>query len=284
MGLREWGLAAILLASSVNGCKRPTVQEQQTGYVPTNEFTMDKAAEVPKTSYDRGVHLCKLAEKETDKKKRGDLYGDAFNHFEAARKFEGREYDALLRQADCLSNLGDMLEALKLADWALSMDVPKKSKSAGYNLKGAIGMRHNIPEMAAVCYTESIEQEDNPVARWNRYDATMRFAVTPDGIRLDLVDRSLEDVKKYTEFNKEEPDGYLAQFVIYTMKSGALKAQEKDAEALKELKEGYLQLRNAFIFIDKGKQPKRNIGMTIEQFRQVYDQLKQVPEIQPKEY
>jgi hypothetical protein len=164
------------------------------------------------------------------------------------------------------------------------MDVPAKSKAAGYNLKGAIATRHNLPEMAADCYTKSIEQEDNPVARWNRYDATMKSAVTPDGIRMDLLDRSIEDLKKYTELKKEEPDGYLAQFVLHTIKSGAYKSEEKHAEAFQELKTGYIRLRSAFMLIDQGKNPQRNIGMTIEQFRQAYDELRKVPELQPKEY
>ncbi|MEM3154814.1 MAG: hypothetical protein QW165_04610 [Candidatus Woesearchaeota archaeon] len=268
----EWVLTGTILLGS---CAKLEITEQEARLVE------DKPIE---TNYDIGIKLTKLAENEPDKKKRADLYANAFNNFEMARKFEGRQYDALLRQADCLSNLGEMLTAIELANQALAMDVPKKSKSAGYNVKGTIAMRHNLPEMAAECYTESIKHEDNPVARWNRYDATMRFAITPDGIRMDFIDRSLEDLKKYTEFKKEEPDGYLAQFILHSIKSRAYQSEEKDAEALNELKTGYLRLRSAIALIEQGKQPKRNIGMTIEQFRQAYDELKKVPELQPKEF
>ncbi len=257
MGLRELGLAAILLGA---GCAQPEVKTIEA-----------RLAE--DSYYNQGVKLMNKAETEADKKRQYDLYSAAFNTFEISRKNEGTEYDSLLRQADCVSRLGDFLESVKMVEGVIARCNTGELKANAYNLEGTIALRHKIPEFAIQCYTDSIKENDNPVARWNRFDTRLQLMKDGD-IRLDYLDSALEDAKKYSAFKPEEPDGYAAQYLIHAFRL-TVKAQhsELDINPEQELKASYEALKQVF---SKKTEFKRALFKDqADSLKTVYEALKQ---------
>jgi tetratricopeptide (TPR) repeat protein len=262
MGLREWGLAAIILGTA--GCSQPQETRLETRLADEDSY------------YERAVALLKQADKESDKKKREDLYANAFNIFEYSRKHEDKEYDCLLRQADCISHLGDYLESIKMVDDVIVRSDTAELKANAFNFKGNIALRHEFPEMAEQCYTQAIKLKDSHQSRWNRYEARMKQATrvydNALNIRPDFAKNALEDLDKCIEFKPEEPDAFLAKYLVYGVIATSIENKEEQEKVIEKM---YFSLKSFFTLVDKGREMQRESmkQIPLEPVRDTYKKL-----------
>jgi len=251
MGLRELGLAAILLSAA--GC----TQSQETR---VEAHIVDH--------YKRGMELEAIAEQQTDEQARKQLFKQALNEFELAQT--DKPIDSELKQAYCLSQLGDVVKAIDLADKVIRQE----PSNLAFYVRGLIKQHKGWHAMAISDFDKSIEIKDEALARCARYNSYMAFSVKVDEIIVDGVQKALTDINKYIEMKKEEPDGYLYRYTTLSALAYANQDKEKVREACESL-------GTAFKLIDSGKPlVHRDLQQAEQLFRSIYSQLQK--ELEPK--
>ncbi len=244
MSFREWGITALLLAS---GC---AVKEQQS----TQSNGIERAEKIPHVKiddYDIAMDLKNSAEIERNQYKRESLFKRALEQFKNAREHGTRPLDSLIQEADIHSLMGDQIKALDIADKYIQQN-PKSS--LGWFEKGIIDQRHGCHAYAVKNLTRAIELEDLPDTRWARCQSYLTLSITDKGNRIlpEHVKKALEDINKYVESRKEEPDGYFYKAAAQCMLEKATNNKPDSKEAYETFKQG-MQLFN------EGKELRRAV-------------------------
>lgn len=208
--------------------------------------------------YQRGLLLKNNAETETDKTQKIELFNSAGNHFYTAMLKRNRTYEAMIEYAYCLSQSGDFKQALEWIDKALTL----QETDTAYDTKGLICARHGFVSFAEENFTKAIEKKDTAQYRWHRFQVRLKVAQT----EIKYLDKSLEDIKKVTEFRPEEPEGYVFTAAVY----GSMMFAKQDASLARD---SYNALKKAITLIDAGNKTKLN-NREINELRMVYKSLK----------
>jgi tetratricopeptide (TPR) repeat protein len=254
MGLREWGLAAILLGSV--GCGTPKQETIEARMV---------------NHYQRGIELEQRAEAEQNELERKKIFATALLEFELSQP--DKPIDSKLKQAYCLSQLGETVKALDIADEVAA----EQPSSRAFYTRGLIKQKQGWHAMAIKDFDKAIELQDQPEARWARYSSYMSFSSTTEQIIVDGLLKALDDIDKYIENKKEEPDGYLAKYSTISILAYAEQDKEK-------VKGAYETLKTAFKLIDSGKPITRDdFKKNLQVFRLILKTLAQEYET-AKEY
>ncbi len=244
MGLRELGLAAIILGTA--GCTQP--QETRSEVRTFNHYL-------------RGLSLETLAEQQTNEKARTTLFADALQEFKLAE--HDKPIESQLKQAYCLSQLGDVVKAIDIADNV----VKQEPSNFAFYVRGLIKQHNGWHAMAIRDFDKAIDAKDEPAARWARYSSYMSFSSTTEQIVVSGLLKALDDINKYIEFKKEEPDGYLARYATISVLAFAEQDKEK-------VKESYDTLKTAFTLIDNGKPIFRaDFQKNLKIFRLIFESL-----------
>jgi len=252
MGLRELGLAAIILGTA--GCTQP-----QETRVERHTFN----------HYLRGLSLETLAERQTDEKARTTLFADALQEFKLAE--HDKPIESELKQAYCLSQLGETSKAIDLADTV----VKQEPSNLAFYVRGLIKQHKGWHAMAIRDFDKSIDIKDAALVRLARYNSYMAFSVKVDEIIVDGVQKALDDIDKYVEMKKEEPDGHIYRYVTI----GVLAYANQDKE---KVKEAYQSLETAIKLIDRGNPiVHRELQQAEDLLRDVYSKLQK--ELEPKQ-
>ncbi len=244
MGLREWGLAGILMLSSCS---------------PTREAPQEK----PSLEYTLGVEFKDKADKEGNE----DLYEKAIKNYEKSIQQGNKIIESKLGQAYCHAQLKQKEKAFELVNEVLQ----KEHSNLAFYIKGQIEQIFEMHDEAIESYTKSIAIKDSPESRWSRYNCYMhaREGKPPQ------LEKALEDINKYIEFMPEEPDGYISKSLTYIYIHNANGKKEGDSTQV------YQALKKAFKLRDEGKKFQRNIfNLSEPGLRQVYEELKTLPENQ----
>jgi len=254
MSLREWGLATILLFS---GC---AVKEQQSKIECDENIPHGKVDD-----YDIAMDLKTRAETEDNKYLREAIFKRALEQFKNAREHGTRPLDSLIQEADIYSLIGDYETAHAIADKYIQQN---PNEPLGWYKKANIDQRRDNHEDSVNHLTKAIELKDSPELRWERYHSYLKIAVKDNGEILlsDPIKKSLEDINKYIEFRKEEPDGYFYKGIAQCMLEKAVNAKPHNKEAYETFKQG-IQLLN------DGKEFKR-AGFNTEGILKTFKELK----------
>jgi tetratricopeptide (TPR) repeat protein len=239
-------LEALVAGSIILGSCAST-QKQQTEIRALEEIVDD---------YQRGKELKIKAEE--NPAQRQEYYERAANAFYTAMLKRNNTYDAMIEYADCLSQSGDLKQALEWIDKALTL---QKTDTA-YDTKGLICAKNGFLSFAEECFTNAIAMRDTPQYRWHRFQTRLKTAQTED----NYLDKALEDIKKVTEQRPNEPEGYIFTASVY----GIMMFTRRDKTCAKEV---YTSLRKAFELIDAGNKTKFSI-FELDELRTVYKELK----------
>lgn len=275
MGLREWGLAAILAISSAS-CN--TVKE------PSRE-----KPSVVVDNYIVALHMKREAEEESDDLMREIKYEHALKEFQKSREYGIRPLDSMLQEADIRSILGDPVTALELADKVTKEDA---ESPVGFYVKGQIEQRHGYHAYAVKSFTTSIEnakarlpkstgeeaeklKSNIAEALWDRYQCHIALSVrirSEVKILREPVEKALQDIEEYIQLRKDQPDGYIA-------KGAAQCVLEKAVNDKPHSKEAYLTVKKGIELIKSGKEltqkpfkgNKEGILKEFEEMKQTYE-------------
>ncbi len=250
MGLREWGLTAILLFS---GCASPAPERQAN--IPRGKVD----------DYDIATELKNKAETEDNQYVREALFKRALKQFQTAREHGTRPLDSLIQEADIHSLIGDTKTAHDLTDKYIQQN---PNEPLGWYQKAIIEKRLEHHEDAVKHFTKAIELKDSPELRWERYHSYLKLSVNPEEKLLrEPIEKALEDISKYVEFKKEEPDGYFYKGVAHCMLEKAVNNKPHNKEAYETFKQG-IKLLN------EGKEFKRT-GFNTEGILETFSTLKE---------
>jgi tetratricopeptide (TPR) repeat protein len=258
MSLREWGLATILLFS---GC---AVKEQQ---IPQNKIECDENIPHGKVDdYDIAMELKTRAETEDNQYIREAIFKRALKQFQTAREHGTKPLDSLIQEADIHSLIGDYETAHRTADKYIQQN---PNEPLGWYKKATIDQRRNNHEDAAKHLTKAIELKDSPELRWERYIS--HIILSKEGTtQIEHLEKALEDINKYIEARKEEPDGYFYKGVAQCMLEEATNQKKHNKEAYETFKQGK-------DLLDQGKEFKRTgfnkegILKTIKELKEHYE-------------
>jgi tetratricopeptide (TPR) repeat protein len=255
MGLREWGLAAILLGSA--SCTQPKIETAEARIID---------------HYKRGMKIEQLAEAEQNDNRRKELFTSALREYELGEM--DKPADCKLKQAYCHSQLGNVVKAIDLTDSVIA----KEPSNLAFYVRGLIKQKQGWHAMAIKDFDKSIELQDQPEARWARYSSYMSFSSTTEQIIVDGLLKALDDINKYIETKKEEPDGYLAKYSTISL----LAYTEQDNE---KVKDAYETLKTAFKLVDSGKPIAReDFKNNLQVFRLILKTLAQEYETAKEHY
>jgi tetratricopeptide (TPR) repeat protein len=209
-----------------------------------------------------------LAEQQTNEKARTTLFSDALQEFKLAEN--DKPIESQLKQAYCLSQLGEVSKAMDIADNVIKQE----PSNLAFYVRGLIKQQNGWHAIAIRDFDKAIEIKDGPAARWARYSSYMSFSSTTEQIIVDGLLKALDDIDKYIEFKKEEPDGYLARYATISVLAFAEQNKEK-------VKESYDTLKTAFTLVEKGKPIARiDFKRNLHVFRLILDTLSK--EYEPK--
>ncbi|MCX6709091.1 MAG: hypothetical protein NTW67_05605, partial [Candidatus Woesearchaeota archaeon] len=198
------------------------------------------------------------AEEETDQAQKRELYNSAGNAFYTATLKRNNTYDAMIEYADCLSQSGDLKQALEWIDQALTL---QKTDTA-YNTKGLICAKNGFLSFAEECFTNAIAMKDTAQYRFHRFKTRLQTAQAENS----YLDKALEDIQKFTEFTPNEPEGYIFTASVY----GIMMFTRRDADFAED---AYKSLKKAFELIDAGSKTTFNIAK-LNELRAIYNVLK----------
>jgi tetratricopeptide (TPR) repeat protein len=272
MGLREWGLAAIIAISS-SSCT--TTQTKPSPVVDNYTIALD---------------MKRKAEQEPDSITRNIQYEQVLKQFQKSREYGIRPLDSLLQEADIHSLLGDPVTALDLADKVIKEDT---ESPVGFYVKGQIEQRHGYFAYAIRSFTTSIEKakarlsnsDDETLksniaeALWNRYNCHVALSIRlhPETkILAGPVEKAIKDMDEYIQLRKDEPDGYLA-------KGAAQCIMEKAKNDEPHNKEAYLTIKRGIELFKKGKQFRQKpFSLNPEGLLKEFEELKKIYEPEEK--
>ncbi len=208
--------------------------------------------------YHKGMMLKYTAETETDKTRKKELYNRAGNSFFTAMLKRNNTHDSMIEYADCLSQSGDIKQALEWIDKAITLQETEKA----YDTKGLICAREGFLSFAEQNFTKAIEKQDTAQYRWHRFQVRLKTAQTEN----DYLDKALEDIRKVTEFKPEEPEGHFYVAAVY----GTMMLTRQEESYAREV---FNSLKKAINLIDAGNKTKLSIT-EINEMRTVYNSLK----------
>jgi len=234
MSLREWGLATILLFS---GCAVKEQQSMQSRIECDENIPHGKVDD-----YDIAIELKTRAETEDNQYIREAIFKRALKQFQTAREHGTRPLDSLIQEADIHSLIGDYVTAHTTADKYIQQN---PNEPLGWYQKATIDQRRDNHEDAVKHLTKAIELKDSPELRWERYHSYLKTSIQNNGETIipEPVKKSLEDISKYIEFRKEEPDGYFYKGIAQCMLEKATTNKPHNKEAYESFKQG-IQLLN----------------------------------------
>ncbi len=258
MSLREWGLAITLFFS---GCAVKEQAPSKTENIP--RFKVD--------DYDIAMELKTRAETESNQYVREALFKRALEQFKIGREHGTRPLDSLIQEADIHSLLGNSDTAHITANKYIQQ---KPNDSLGWYKKAVIDQRSDNHEDAVKHFTKAIELQDSPELRWERYISHIILSKEEGTAQREHIEKALEDINKYIESRKEEPDGYFYKGVAQCMLEEATNQKKHNKEAYETFKQG----KN---LLDQGKEFKRT-GFNKEGILKTVKELKEHYEPQTK--